>query len=335
MERKLISPALLLGMAPAAILVALVLSVMYGAKPMHWTSVRDALLHFDAESLDHQILFTSRLPRALGAFLIGGFLAISGAVMQGMTRNDLASPSVMGVSDGAAFIITLCMILIPNASAMTLISFSFVGSLAAVVLVFGMSWLIPGGMSPVRMAVLGTIIGVFLSSISSALSIYFHVSQNVSFWFNARLHQMDLNMMKLAIPLGSAGILAALLLSRSITILSLGDEVSAGLGQKNAMVKAGCVVTVALLTGISVALAGKIAFVGLLIPHMVRYLVGVDYRWVIPCSGVIGGVFLTLSDVMSRFMNYPFETPVGVVTAAFGVPFFLYLIRRKGGQGHA
>lgn len=318
-----------------AIALTLLVSVMYGAKAMEWTTVREAFLHFDSGSVDHQIVLHSRLPRAVGSLLIGGFLAMSGAIMQGMTRNYLASPSIMGVTDGAAFAITLSMIFVPNGSSMGLIASSFVGSALGVALVFLLSWLMPGGLAPVRMAILGTIIGTFLSSVSAALSVYFHVSQNVSFWFNARLHQMDPNLIKLAVPFAVVGIAVALMLAKSITIISLGDDIAAGLGQRTLWVKLAAMCCVAVLTGVSVAMAGKIAFVGLLIPHITRYLVGVDYRYVIPCSGVIGAVFLGLSDVLSRFLNYPFETPIGVVTSVIGVPFFLYLIRKRGGGEHA
>lgn len=302
---------------------------------MDWGTVKNAFLHFDPESVDHQIVLHSRLPRAVGSLLIGGFLAMSGAIMQGMTRNYLASPSIMGVSDGAAFAITITMILSPNGSSMSLITSSFVGSALGVGIVFLLAWLIPGGMAPVRLAILGTIIGTFLSSVSSALSIYFHISQNVSFWFNARLHQMNPDVIKLSIPFAVIGIVVAILLSKSITIISLGDDIAAGLGQRTFWVKIASMCCVALLTGASVAMAGKIAFVGLLMPHIARYLVGVDYRYVIPCSGVMGAVFLGVADVLSRFLNYPFETPIGVVTSVIGVPFFLYLIRRKGGGEHA
>lgn len=335
MSQKAVSPYLILAVSPIAIVLVLLASVMYGAKTMEWTTVRDAFLHFDPDNVNHQIVLHSRLPRAAGSLLIGGFLAMSGSMMQGMTRNYLASPAIMGVSDGAAFAITLTMILAPNGSSLGLVASSFIGSACGVALVFLLSWMIPGGMAPVRMAILGTIIGTFLSSASAALAIFFSISQNVSFWFNARLHQMNPELVQLALPLGVIGLAVALMLARSITIISLGDDVAAGLGQRTFWVKVATMCCVALLTGIAVALAGKIAFVGLLIPHMTRYLVGVDYRWVIPCSGLIGAIFLGLSDVLSRFMNYPFETPIGVVTSAVGIPFFLYLIRTRGGGEHA
>lgn len=335
MSKRMISPSLLLGLAPFAIALTMIISMKYGAKAIDWATLKNAILHFDKDNVNHQIVLHSRIPRAVGSLLIGGFLAISGALMQGMTRNYLASPSIMGVTDGAAFAITVTMILMPNATSMTLIGSSFIGSAVGVTLVFVLAWMIPGGVAPVRMAILGTIIGTFLSSVAAAMSVYFHISQNVSLWMNARLSQMDPGLMKLSIPFAIVGITAAMMLSKSITLISLGDDVAAGLGQRTVLVKFATMACVAILTGISVALAGKIAFVGLLIPHITRYLVGVDYRWVIPCTGVIGAVFLGLSDVLSRFLNYPFETPIGVVTSAIGIPFFLFLIRRKGGGEHA
>jgi iron complex transport system permease protein len=241
----------------------------------------------------------------------------------------------MGVTDGSAFAITLCMALLPNSSSMEMILYSFAGSAFSIVLVFGMASLLPGGLSPVRLAILGTIVGTFLSSVSAAISIYFQISQNISFWYNARLHQMDPQLMKLAIPFAVVGIAFAYRLAKPVTVLALGDDAAAGLGQRTAAVKLAATACVVVLTGIAVALAGKIGFVGLIVPHIARFMTGVDYRRIIPCAGVLGGLFLALCDVLARFLNAPYEMPIGVVTAMFGVPFFLYLIRTRGGGKHA
>lgn len=326
--------SLLLWLWPVMIAVALLLSIMCGSKRMDADTVWQALLHFDAGNVNHQIVVHSRLPRAVGALLIGAFLAISGALMQGMTRNYLASPSIMGVSDGSAFAVTVGMIAAPNASSLDMILYSLIGSALGVGIVFGLAALLPNGMSPLGMAIIGAIVGTFLSGVSAALASYYQVSQNISFWYHARLHQMDPGLIKLAIPFAVAGIALALLVSKSVTILSLGEELSVGLGQRTVLVKAAVTAAVVLLTGISVALAGKIGFVGLIVPHITRFLVGLDYRRIVPCAGIIGAVFLALCDVLSRFMNAPFETPIGVVTSLIGVPFFLYLIRKRGDGKH-
>ncbi|SDC90332.1 iron complex transport system permease protein [Paenibacillus sp. UNCCL117] len=334
--RLRISPsALMIWTSPLWIALTILLSILYGAKDIDADTIWAALFQFDPGDVNHQIVRVSRLPRVIGALLIGAFLAISGALMQGMTRNYLASPSIMGVSDGAAFAITLCLVFLPGSTTMEKIAFSLIGSAVGVALVFGMASLMPRGMTPVRMAIIGTIIGTFLNSASAALAGYFQVSQSFSFWFNARLHQMDPELIRFSIPFAIVGILIALWISNSITVLSLGDDVAKGLGQRTVLVKAAAMGAVVILTGIAVAIAGKIAFVGLIIPHITRFLVGLEYKRIIPCAAILGGVFLALSDVLSRFLNYPFETPIGVVTAVFGVPFFLYLIHKKGGGRHA
>ncbi|MEK3721395.1 FecCD family ABC transporter permease [Paenibacillus sp. FSL H8-0034] len=331
MSLKLSATAIILWSSPFIIIFTMLLSIFYGAKNIEMNTVRDALFHFDPGNVNHQIVMHSRIPRVVGALLIGAFLAISGALMQGMTRNYLASPSIMGVSDGSAFAITVCMIFMPGSSSMEMILFSFLGSALSIIIVFSLASLLPGGLSPVRMAILGTIIGTFLSSISAALSTYFQISQNISFWYNARLHQMDPSLIKLALPFAVVGIVIALCISKSVSILSLGEEIAASLGQKTLFIKVAATLSVVILTGVSVALAGKIGFVGLIVPHIARFFTGVDYRKIIPCSAVLGGIFLALCDVLSRFLNYPFEMPIGVVTAMLGVPFFLYLTRTRGG----
>ena len=139
----------------------------------------------------------------------------------------------------------------------------------------------------------------------------------------------------MSIPFGAVGLVLALICARAITITSLGEDIATGLGQKTKAIRYLSMFAVVLLTGTSVALVGKIAFVGLVIPHIVRFIVGIDYRNIIPCSILIGALFLSLCDLVSRYLNFPFETPIGVVTAFIGIPFFLYLIRSRGGQRHA
>ena len=335
MQKTNAVPVTILCIAPILILATVILSILYGAKSIDAETVWNALFHFDSSDVNHNIIITSRLPRVVAALLVGAFLAISGALMQGMTRNYLASPSIMGVTDGAAFVITLSMIFLPGMSSIGMVLCSMIGSALGAGIVFGFGSLLQNGLSPVRLAIIGTVIGTFLSSVSAAMASYFQISQNVSFWFNAKLDQVDPNIIKITIPFGIIGIILALLISKSITILSLGEEVSINLGQRTKLVKAMAILSVIFLTGTAVALVGKVGFVGLIIPHITRFIIGVDYKWILPCAGVIGGVFLALCDVLSRFINYPFETPIGVVTSLIGIPFFLYLIRTRGGERHA
>ncbi|MGD6957205.1 FecCD family ABC transporter permease [Rossellomorea aquimaris] len=321
---------IILLVSPVGVLLSLFISVRSGSTTISTAEIMNVLFSYDPDNIQHNVIVTSRIPRAIGAMAIGALLAMSGALMQGMTRNYLASPSIMGVSDGAGFAITLSVIFFQGLSSLQLMTLSLIGSAAGAGIVFGVSSLVRNGLSPVKLAIIGTIIGTFLSSVSAALASYYQVSQTMSFWYNARLHQIDSGLLYFTLPFTVIGMLLALSLSRSISILSLGEETSAGLGQRKGIVKSLTMLSVIVMTGISVALVGKIGFVGLIIPHITRFLIGVDYRRVIPCAGILGGIFLTLSDSMSLYMNYPFETPIGVVTSLIGVPFFLYLIKKRG-----
>lgn len=325
-------PFAILISSPFFICAIALISILYGTKDISTFTVWNSIFHFDVNNIDHQIIRTSRIPRALAVILVGAFLAVAGAVMQGITRNYLASPSLMGVNDGSAFVITLAIVFIPGLPNYQMILLSMLGSCIGAALVFGFGSIIRNGLSPVRLAIIGTVIGTFLSSVATAVAIYFEVSQTVSSWYNTKVQMVDLEMLLLALPFGFLGIIIAIASARAITISSLGEDIAVGLGQKTKAMRLISMLAVVCLTGTAVALVGKIAFVGLVIPHITRFIVGEDYRYIIPCSAVLGAFFLALCDVVSRYINFPYETPIGVVTALIGVPFFLYLIRRFGGE---
>ena len=325
-------PLAILISSPFFICAIALLSILYGTKDISAMTVWNSIFHFDANSIDHQIIRTSRIPRTLAVILVGAFLAVAGAVMQGITRNYLASPSLMGVNDGSAFVITLAIVFFPGLPNYQMILLSMLGSCIGAGLVFGFGSLIRNGLSPVRLAIIGTVIGTFLSSIATAVAMYYQVSQTISSWYNTKVQTVDLNMLLLSIPFGLVGLVLAIVSARAITISSLGEDIAVGLGQKTKAIRLISMFSVVCLTGTAVALVGKIAFVGLVIPHITRFIVGVDYRHIIPCSLALGALFLSLCDLLSRYINFPYETPIGVVTALIGVPFFLFLIRKFGGE---
>ncbi|MED1949357.1 iron ABC transporter permease [Brevibacillus centrosporus] len=325
------SPLILLLCSPILLIFGIFLSISYGAADITFQQVWHAVFSYDPENVSDNIIMTSRLPRALGSLLIGCLLAVSGAMMQGVTRNYLASPSILGVSDGSVLFVTIALVFFSNSS-MELMIFSFLGSLVATLFVFGISRIIPNGFQPVRLAIIGVVTGTLFSSVATGISIYFKMAQSVSFWYNTRLDKMDISLLKLSLPFGLAGLILAILLSRSITILSLGDDTATNLGMKTPVVKGLSMIAVALMTGAAVAVAGSIAFIGLVIPHITRFLVGTDYRWIVPCSGCLGAIFLCFADVLSRFVNAPYETPITIVISFVCIPFFIYLVYKKGGS---
>ena len=312
-----------------------ILSVSMGTKTISKEVVYDAIFKFDESNVYHIIIRNNRLPRAISVLVVGGFLAVAGSIMQGITRNYLASPSLMGVNDGSAFLITIAMIFYPGLSNGSLILVSIIGSIIGAVLVLGIGSSIKNGLSPVRLAIIGTIVGSFLSSLGSAIAMYFQVSQTISAWYNTKVHTVNNDLLKLIVPIGLIGVLIAIIIAKDITITSLGEDIAISLGQKTKIVTYLSMSAVVLLTATSVALVGKIAFVGLVIPNITRMLVGHDYKYIIPYSLIGGAFFLGLCDLISRYISFPFETPIGTVTSIIGVPFFLYMIRVKGGAKNA
>lgn len=313
-----------------ALLFAIGFSISFGAIDIDLATVWYGVFQFNPELTSHQIINELRMPRAIAAALVGSFLAVSGAIMQGMTRNPLASPSIMGVTDGAAFAIALAFAFFSGTSYLGLMLWSFTGAGVGAALVFMIGAFSKGGLTPVKLALAGAAVGALLSSFSSAIAIHFRVAQDLSFWFAGGVAGTTWTSVKLLLPVAATGLALAFILAKSVTVLSLGDEVAKGLGQRTVIVKILGTIVVLVLTGAAVSVAGAVGFIGLVIPHITRFLVGVDYRWIIPCSAVLGGLLLVLADIGARMVNPPFETPVGAITAVIGVPFFLYLARREG-----
>ncbi|ULT59840.1 iron ABC transporter permease [Neobacillus drentensis] len=307
-------------------------SIAYGAADIKLATVWEAVTHYNSKLVSHQIIQEIRLPRAIGAVMVGALLAVSGAIMQGLTRNPLASPSIMGVTDGAAFAIVIVLSFFPTVTLLGLTFSSLVGAGLGVTLVFTIGAFSKGGLTPVKLALAGVAVGSMLSAISSAFALHFQVAKDMSFWYAGGLTSISWTSIKILSIAGLIGLVLAMLISRSITILSLGEEVSKGLGQNPLLIKSLGVIVVLVLTGAAVSVAGAVGFIGLVIPHISRFIIGSDYRWIIPISAVLGGLLLVMADIASKMVNAPYETPVGAITAIIGVPFFLYLARgeRRG-----
>lgn len=311
--------------------IAMMLSLMYGTKNYSITAVYDAVFHYNATFVEHQIIHDIRLPRTLAAVLIGAFLSVSGCVMQVLTRNPLAEPSLLGVSNGAAFALVVTMAFVPTLSLTGSVLASIIGAGVTVALVFMLATFSRGGNHQVKLALAGVALGMFLSSLSSAIGLYFNISKDMSFWYAGGLSTMDWNMVRVLLYAGIPGLVIVFCIAKALNVLYLGEDVSKSLGINLQVIRVCGVVAILLLTGSSVAVSGTIGFIGLVVPHICRMLVGTEHRLLVPLAALFGSVLLLLADVGARFMNPPYETPVGVVTALIGVPFFLYLVRRRRG----
>ena len=249
--------------------------------------------------------------------------------MQGITNNPMASPSILGVNAGASFGLAIAMIAFPMASLNMTILFSFLGAGLATACIL---YLANRGMakgSKVYLALAGSAISAIFMAVTQALVVFFDVAQDMSYWTAGGIGGVRMEQVLLVAPWTLIGVLIALAISKQITLLSLGDEVVVGLGGKLTQIRLLAGLTVLLLSGSAVAIAGPIGFVGLIVPHMARYMVGLSYEKVIPFSAVLGAIVVIVADTVARVVSPPFEVPLGAVTALVGVPFFLYLANRK------
>ncbi|GGD74958.1 ferrichrome ABC transporter permease [Paenibacillus nasutitermitis] len=313
----------------AALAFSLATSISVGAVDIKLATVWDAIFHFNPDLTPHQIIKELRLPRAIAGAMVGACFAVAGAIMQGMTRNPLADSGLLGLNAGAGFALALCFAFFPGLSYMSLILYSFLGAGLGALLVFGVGSLAKNGLTPVRLALAGAAVSALLLALSEGIALYFRIGQDLAFWYAGGVAGTKWAQIKVMLPWIATAMTGAFMLSRSITLLSLGEEIATSLGQRTRLVKFAAMAVVLVLAGAAVSAVGAVGFVGLIIPHLTRYLVGVDYRWIIPCSAVLGSLLIVLADIAARMINPPYETPIGALIALIGVPFFLYLARRE------
>jgi iron complex transport system permease protein len=270
-----------------------------------------------------------RLPRVLVGAMVGASLAMSGALLQGVTRNPLADPHVFGISSGAGVAAVAAIVYLPGLPFWQIQVLAFGGGLLAGLMAYSMAW--RGGASPVRLALAGVAVTSMLTAVMLALLVQKAFAAQVGLrWITGGLlsgrnwHDFDLLW-----PYFVVGTLLALALARQINVIALGDDVATSLGQRVDRVRLGATAVAALLASSAVSVAGLIGFVGLIIPHIIRFLAGNDYRIVIPTSALAGACLLIVADTVARTLFNPSELPVGVVTAVIGGPFFVFLIRSR------
>ncbi|URN96584.1 MAG: iron ABC transporter permease [Candidatus Pristimantibacillus lignocellulolyticus] len=322
--------ALQLIFAACLTIVVFLIAITFGAADTTLSDVYHAL--FTTVSNDKiTMLEEIRIPRAVAAMLVGGALAIAGAIMQGTTRNPLADPGLLGLSAGANLALAISIVLLPTISTLTTVWVCFIGAGIAVLLVIGIGSAKRGGFSPLRIVLAGAAITAFLNAITEGIGLHFQITKRVSMWTSGGLIGTTWSQISMISPFIIVGIIVALYYSRSLTLLSLDEEAATGLGQNVTKVKIILFTVVVILAGSSVALVGNMAFIGLMIPHIVRAVVGNDYRYILPMSIFIGSTFMVLADLLGRIVTAPYEAPAAAIVAIMGLPFFL-LVVRKGGR---
>ncbi|NED98620.1 iron chelate uptake ABC transporter family permease subunit [Phytoactinopolyspora halotolerans] len=344
--RALSSGGIVLGSAVlllASVLVAVVLGQADITVREVWTVLTDRLnlsfLQIDAVGLGAQqpsdiradVIWEMRLPRAVNAVVVGAGLAVVGAIMQTLTRNPMADPYLLGISSGASTGAVLVIVAGFGSGLVGVSAGAFAGALLAfvLVLVFGQR---SGTLTPVRMILAGIAIGQLCGALTTFVILWVadpHATQDVQFWLSGSLAASRWSSLRIAAVVLVLALLLCLWHARALNAFAFGDDAAASLGIDVNRVRWVLLVACALLTGVLVAVSGAIGFVGLLLPHAVRFLVGPDHRLVLPLSCVLGGAFLLWVDTVARTAFDPRELPVGVVTAILGVPAFIWILKKR------
>lgn len=322
-DRRLVVSVLALVAVCAAIVIGVAVGPVYIGPARVWQA-----LIGHAEGTSSVIVRQIRLPRVLVAGMVGANLAMAGAILQGVTRNPLADPHIVGISSGAGLVSIACVVFFPALPLGAVQPLAFAGGLTAGGLAYAMAW--RGGVSPARLALAGIAVTSMLTAVSSALLVTSAFSAQIGLrWLIGGLLGRNWQDFRLLAPYFVVGSVLSMALARQLNVIALGDELATSLGQHVQRTRLLLTATAALLASSAVSIAGLVGFVGLIVPHLVRLILGNDYRFLLPTSALFGAVLLMLADTAARTVFDPRELPVGVLTAVMGGPVFILLVRRR------
>ncbi|WP_152692032.1 iron ABC transporter permease [Nocardiopsis sp. RV163] len=319
------------GLALALLVLAatLLVSVLVGYERLSVSDVYLAYAGFTGSDTD-LVVRHLRVPRTLAGLAVGAALGVSGVLAQGVTRNPLGDPGVLGINAGASLAAVTAISVFGVSGLLGYVGFAFVGAAAAACAVYAVGSLGREGGDPVRLTLAGAAISALLGSLTSAIVLRDRASlDEYRFWVVGSLAGADGAALLQALPFLAAGLVAAVAAARSLNAVALGDELARSLGTRLWLVRGTSALAVVLLAGTATAVAGPIGFVGVAVPHVARVLVGPDHRWVLPWSAVLAPVLLLAADVAGRVVARPEELQVGVLTALIGAPFFVLLVRGR------
>jgi iron complex transport system permease protein len=310
------------------LLLLMCTSIVYGYKETSWKMAVQAFTHSNGSN-EHLILQTVRLPRSLIAACVGASLAVSGVLMQTLTKNPLASPGIFGINAGAGFAVVISVTIFSVSSLQAYTWVSFLGAAIAAFGVYTIGSFGREGLTPMKLTLAGAAIAALFSSLTQGLLVINETAlEQVMFWLAGSVQGRKLETLMSVLPYLGIAFAASMSIASKMNLLSMGDDVAKGLGLKVGVLKLIASACVILLSGGAVAVAGPIGFIGVVIPHVTRAIVGIDHRWVIPYSATLGGILLLVADILARYIIMPQEVPVGVMTAIIGTPFFIYIARR-------
>ena len=305
------------------------MSLRFGAISYSHQQLVETLRHPMTDSPVQDVVIDLRLPRMVAAILVGAAMAQAGAMMQGITRNVIADPGLLGINAGAGLALILGYAIFGSLHYSQILVICLLGSCLAAGLVFGLSYQVQKGYNQLRLILSGAMVASLFSAIGQAITIYFNLSTAVIGWQAGGLVQVNWKMLTIIGPLIIVGLILAQLFSHQLTILSLNETVAKNLGQRTALMTMVLLGIVLLLSASAVALVGSLSFVGLIIPHFIRMFTGKNYKMLLPLTAFAGASFLIWVDLVCRSINPPAETPISAVISIIGLPCFLWLIRKE------
>lgn len=310
--------------------VGLVLAVRLGSVHIAFSDIFNSIFNY-SENLELMLVRDVRIPRALSVLMTGGILGVTGAMIQGVTRNPIAEPSILGVSQGATLVIAIFYAAGIGITTKNVMIASFIGALITGLIVLGFISKKANNNSIAKILLAGTAMSTFFISLTTVIGLLTNQSQMIGFWVSGGFRNATWADFKLVFIVGIIGLIITMILSPKINILNLGDDVAIGLGESPEKIRFITLMVMIPMIAAAVAVGKNIAFVGLIIPQVVRKILGEDYRKNIPCSFLLGAVLLTYADIAARMLFNPYETPIGVFTAIIGIPFFISVARKERG----
>ena len=312
------------------LVVGLVLAVRLGSVHIAFSDIFNSIFNY-SETLELMLVRDVRIPRALSVLMTGGILGVTGAMIQGVTRNPIAEPSILGVSQGATLVIAIFYAAGIGITTKNVMIASFIGALITGLIVLGFISKKANNNSIAKILLAGTAMSTFFVSLTTVIGLLTNQSQMIGFWVSGGFRNATWADFKLVFIVGIIGLIITMILSPKINILNLGDDVAIGLGESPEKIRFITLMVMIPMIAAAVAVGKNIAFVGLIIPQVVRKILGEDYRKNIPCSFLLGAVLLTYADIVARMLFNPYETPIGVFTAIIGIPFFISVARKERG----
>lgn len=312
------------------LIVGLLLAISLGAAEIGLNEIWESFFT-ENQSLENLLIRDVRLPRALAVLLTGGILGVTGAMIQGVTRNPIAEPSILGVSQGATLVIAILYALNISINTFTVMGASLIGALQSGLIVIMFLSKKANNRSTTKILLAGTAMSIFFISLTTIIGLLSNKAQFIGFWVAGGFRNTTWPDFVLVFFMGVIGLVWAIFFSQKINILSLGDDIAISLGENPEKIRLAVLLLMIPMCAAAVAVGKNITFVGLIIPQIARKILGEDYTKIIPASFLLGAILLTYSDIAARMIYSPYEVPIGIFTSLIGVPFFISVARKEKG----